>query len=238
LKHFYLKHVCLYWRWAFPKLVSYNRFVELIPQTLLALTAYLSRHLGKSSGIAFMDSTAIAVCENRRIPSHRVFTGIAKRTKTSVGWVYGFKLHLVVNTDGELLAFRFTAANVDDRRPVAGVTHHLCGKIYADKGYISKTLAATLKTRGIYLVTKVRKDMKPQELSDFDAVMLKKRRIIESVIGQLKHQSQLQHTRHRSLVNFQVNAVCALIAYTYQEKKPSVNLRALDAKKDSLVPVN
>jgi hypothetical protein len=106
LKHFYLKHVCLYWRWAFPKLVSYNRFVELIPQTLFALTAYLSRCFGKSSGIAFMDSTAIAVCENRRIPSHRVFTGIAERTKTSVGWVYGFKLHLVVNTDGELLAFR------------------------------------------------------------------------------------------------------------------------------------
>ena len=62
-----------------------------------------------------MDSTAIAVCENRRIPSHRVFTGIAQNAlKTSVGWVYGFKLHLVVNTDGELLAFRFTAANIDD----------------------------------------------------------------------------------------------------------------------------
>ena len=238
LKHFYLKHVCLYWRWAFPKLVSYNRFVELIPQTLFALTAYLSRCLGKSSGIAFMDSTAIAVCENRRIPSHRVFTGIAERTKTSVGWVYGFKLHLVVNTDGELLAFRFTAANVDDRRPVAGLTRHLSGKVYADKGYISKTLAATLKTRGIYLVTKVRKDIKPQELSDFDAVMLKKRMLIESVIEQLKHQSQLQHTRHRSLVNFQVNAVSALIAYTHKEKKPSVNLRALDEKKDSLVTVN
>ena len=185
-----------------------------------------------------MDSTVIAVCENRCIPSHRVFRGIAERTKTSVGWFYGFKLHLVVNTDGELLAFRFTAVNVDDRSRVAGVARHLSGKIYADKGYISKTLAETLKTRGIYLVTKVRKNMKPQELSDFDAVMLKKRIVIESVIGQLKHQSQLGHTRHRSLVNFQVNAVCALIAYTHQQKKPSVNLRALDAKKDSLVPVN
>ena len=80
--------------------------------------------------------------------------------------------------------------------------------------------------------------MKPQELSDFDAVMLKKRMLIESVIEQLKHQSQLQHTRHRSLVNFQVNAVCALIAYTHQEKKPSVNLRALDEKKVSLITVN
>ena len=80
--------------------------------------------------------------------------------------------------------------------------------------------------------------MKPQELSDFDAVMLKKRMLIESVIEHLKHQSQLEHTRHRSLVNFQVNAVSALIAYTHQEKKPSVNLRALDEKKDSLVTVN
>ena len=152
LKHFYQKHVCLYWRWAFPKLVSYNRFVELILETLLALTGYLSTRLGKSSGIAFIDSTSIAVCQNRRIQSHRVFSGIAERAKNSIGWFYGFKLHLVINEHGELLAFTFTSANIDDRHRVAQLTRHLCGKVYADKGYISEELSEILKTQGICLV--------------------------------------------------------------------------------------
>ena len=232
LKHFYQKHVCLYWRWAFPKLVSYNRFVELIPEVLLPLTVYLSRRMGKSTGIAFIDSTAMRVCENRRIPSHRVFQGIAERAKNSIGWFYGFKLHLVINTAGELLSVVFTPANIDDRRPVIKLTQHLSGNVYGDKGYISEPLAETLKTQGICLITKKRKNMKPQALSDFDAILLKKRMLIESVIDQLKNQCQLQHTRHRSLVNFQVNAVSALIAYTLREKKPSVNLRGLQDTND------
>ena len=238
LKHFYQKHVCLYWRWAFPNLVSYNRFVELIPESLLALTVYLSRRLGTCSGISFIDSTPIAVCQNRRIQSHRVFRGIAERARNSVGWFYGFKLHLVINEHGELLAFTFTPANVDDRHRVAQLTRHLSGKVYADKGYISEALSETLKTQGICLVYKVRKNMKTRPLSDFDAILLKKRMLIETVIDPLKNQCQLQHTRHRSLVNFQVNAVCALIAYTLQRKKPSVNLRALEETKDLPVLAN
>ena len=55
-------------------------------------------------------------------------------------------------------------------------------------------------------------------------MLLKKRMLIESVIKEIKTQTQLQHTRHRSFVNFQVNMVAALIAYTYLEKKPSLNL--------------
>ncbi len=79
---------------------------------------------------------------------------------------------------------------------------------------------------GIKLIYKVRKNMKPQPLSDFDALLLKKRMLIESVIKEIKTQTQLQHTRHRSFINFQVNIVAALIAYTYLEKKPSLNLQA------------
>ena len=113
LKHFYQKHVRLYWHWAFPKFVSYNRFVQLIPETLSALTGYLSKRMTKSNGIAFIDSTPLSVCENRRIASHRVFRGIAERAKNSIGWFYGFKLHLVINERSELLSVVFTPANID-----------------------------------------------------------------------------------------------------------------------------
>ena len=197
------------------------------------LTVYLAQQMGKSTGLAFIDSTILPVCENRRIPGHRVFQGIAERTRTSLGWFYGFKLHLIINEHGELLSAMFTPANVDDRIPVVKLTQHLSGNhLYADKGYISKDLAEVLKAEGVCLTTKVRKNMTAEPLSDFDTLMLKKRMLIETVIDQLKHQCHLQHTRHRSVVNFQVNAVSALIAYTHQEKKPSVNLRALQETKD------
>ena len=118
-KAYYTRHVQLHLRSEFPQLVSYSRFVELLPRVLVPLIVYLHTQLGQCSGISFIDSTALAVCKNARIGQHRVFTVDARRGKTSVGWFYGFKLHLVVNDRGELLAFCLTPGNVDDRRPVS-----------------------------------------------------------------------------------------------------------------------
>ena len=237
-KAYYQQHVCLYLRWAFPNLVSYNRFVELKKEVLEVAYVYLYTRFGNCSGISFIDSTPIVVCQNRRIATHRVFAEQATLSKNSLGWFYGFKLHLLINEDGELLCVDFTAANTDDRRPVAKLAERLFGKLYADKGYISEELRQTLRTQGVYLVYKVRKNMKsPKPLSSFDAKLLKKRMLIESVIKELKTQTQLQHTRHRSFINFQVNLVSALIAYTYLEKKPSLNLQESDEIRDSAVPL-
>ena len=233
-KDYYLKEVCLHLRWAFPNLVSYNRFVALMPETLLALSVYLYTRFGSCDGVSFMDSTRLPVCENRRIPRHRVFVEQADRGKTSLGWFYGFKLHLLINTQGDLLGAELTPGNIDDRVPVEKLTQSVFGKLYADKGYISKELRQTLKTQDVDLIYKVRKNMKPQPLSTYDEVMLKKRMLIETVIGQLKSQTQLQHTRHRSFLNFQVNILSALIAYTYLEKKPTLKLRVIDEIKDRL----
>ena len=105
-------------------------------------------------------------------------------------------------------------------------------QLYGDRGYISKALREALGSQGISLIYKVRKNMQPLPLSETDTVLLKKRMLIESVIKELKNQTQLQHTRHRSFVNFQVNVVSALIAYTYLEKKPSLNLREPQEIKD------
>ena len=224
-KHYYQRHVCMYLRWAFPQVVSYNRFVELMSEALVPLCAYLRTRKGACSGISFIDSMPIAVCHNRRIHSHQVFDETAKRGKNSVGWFYGFKLHLIVNDCGELLAIQLTTGNVDDRTPVPKMVKDLFGKLFGDKGYISQPLFDLLFDGGIQLVTKIRKNMENKLMPIFDKLMLRKRAIIETIYDQLKNISQVEHTRHRSGFNFLVNIVSALIAYTYQEKKPSLNIR-------------
>lgn len=224
-KHYYQRHVCVYLRWAFPRLVSYNRFVELMSDALLPLCAYLKTRKGQCSGISFIDSMPIAVCHNRRIPSHRVFAETAQRGKNSVGWFYGFKLHLVVNDCGEILAVQLTPGNTDDRVPVPKLVEDLFGKLFGDKGYISQQLFDLLYADGVQLVTKIRKNMKNKLMPVWDKLMLRKRAIIESVYDQLLNISQIEHTRHRSGFNFLVNVVSALIAYTHQEKKPSLHIR-------------
>ena len=238
LKHFYLKHVCVYWGDEFPHLVSYSRFVQLQSEVLTLLVSYLSTTLGDCSGVSFVDSTRLRVCDNRRISSHRVFADVAECSKTSMGWFYGFKLHLAINEKGEVLDVALTPGNIDDRKPLRKFAERLHGSLYADRGYISKDLREALGAQGVNLVYKVRKNMKPLPLSVSDEVLLKKRMLIESVIRELKTQMQVEHTRHRSFVNFQVNVFSALIAYQLLENKPSLNFSELQQNNDLPVIFN
>ena len=233
-KDYYTNSVCQHLRPEFPNLVSYNRFVELMATALLPLCAFLHTRKGKSLGIAFVDATSIAVCHNRRIASHKVFRNFARRGKTSVDWFYGFKLHLVINDQGELLGFQLTPGNIDDRLPVPQLVKGLTGKLFGDKGYVSQRLQELLLGQGVELITKLKKGMKEKLLSVWDKLMLRKRALIETVNDQLKNICQIEHTRHRSPVNFLVNLVAGLIAYTYREKLPSLNIRV---KELALLPV-
>ena len=208
----------------FPHLVTYHRFVELMPSVLIPLLAYFQHCKGSCSGIAFVDATPIKVCHNLRISRHKVFEGVAERGKTSTGWFYGFKLHLVVNDRGELLAFNLTAGNVDDRKVVPQMAKSLFGKLFGDKGYISQKLFEQLFAQGLELITTIRKNMKNRLMVTTDKLLLRKRAIIETINDQLKNISQIEHTRHRSVGNFLVNLVSGLIAYCHQAKKPSLNL--------------
>jgi hypothetical protein len=224
-KHFYLDYVCIYWRDAFPALPSYQRFIEWMPSTLLPLCAYLKRCFGTCTGISFIDATSLKVCHNRRIPSHRVFKDLAARGKTSVDWFFGFKLHLVVNEQGELLNVQITPGNVDDRTPVPDLLQSLFGKVFADRGYVSKPLAhKLLQEFGIEFFAKPKRNMKNQLMRLTDKLLARKRSIIETIIDQLKNISQIEHSRHRSPVNFAVNLLSGLIAYCHQPKKPSLHL--------------
>ena len=224
-KTFYMQQVLKQMTGAFPHLVSYNRFVELQREALVPLWCYLHTRFGDCTGIAFVDATTLRVCHNLRIPQHKVFWDSARRGQSSMGWFYGFKLHLVINDCGELLGCYLTPGNVDDRRSVPRMVKDLWGRLFGDKGYISQALAALLQAQNLRLVTKLRKNMKNKFLSLSDKLLLRKRALIETVNDQLKNISQIEHTRHRSLWNFLGNVAAGLIAYTWREKKPSLNIR-------------
>ncbi len=211
-------------RAEFPGLLSYGRFVELMPTVLGPLCAYLQHRFGCCTGFSFIDSTAITVCGNKRIRRHRVLKDSARRGKTTMGWFYGFKLHLIINECGELLATQLTPGNVDDRQPVPGLAKRLTGKLFGDKGYISAELFETLWDQSLQLVTSIRRNMQNKLMPLMDKILLRKRSLIETVNDQLKNIAQIEHTRHRSPVNFMVNLVAALISYTHQPKKPSLRM--------------
>jgi len=225
-KAYYTQYVQVHLRGEFPKLVSYHRFVEIMPTVLVPLCAYLREQYGQCSGISYIDSTTLAVCDNKRIPSHRVFEDLARHGKNSLGWFYGFKLHVVANDCGELLACCLTPGNVDDRLPVPSLAKSLFGKLFGDKGYLSQALFDQLfNQHSLQLITKLRKNMKNRLMLLEDKILLRHRAIIESINDQLKNISQIEHTRHRSPLNFLVNLFAGLIAYCLQPKKPSLNLR-------------
>ena len=223
-KDFYTLEVLPRWRSAFPKLVSYTRFVELMPWSLMTLCCFLRTRRGELTGIQFIDSTSIEVCHRCRAHCHQVFADLVGWSKDAIEWHYGFKLHLIVNDQGELLAVTLTPGNTDDRVPVPDLTQDLFGKLFGDKGYISQALFEQLYARGLELVTRRKKNMKNRLMSLMDKILLRKRAIIESVNDQLKNISQIEHSRHRSVFNFLVNLLAGLVAYTYQPKKPSLDL--------------
>jgi hypothetical protein len=221
-KTFYRNYVIPYLLQQFPNLVSYNRFVELKAKAILSLAAYLKSRFGICSGITYIDSTPIQVCKPKRMSRHHTFKNIAKKGKSTIGWFFGFKAHILINENGELLGAQLTPGNVDDRAPVREMTENISGNVYADKGYICKKLTEDLIKRGLNLITAVKKNMKAKLLSMVDKILLRKRSVIETVNDQLKNISNLEHSRHRSLKNFIVNFLCSLIAYTHQDKKPSI----------------
>ncbi|MEH2175132.1 MAG: IS982 family transposase [Nostoc sp.] len=230
-KEFYTLHVLQSWRGAFPNLVSYTRFVELMPslrdaarRCLMLLCCFLHTITGEITGISFIDSTPINVCHNCRAHAHKVFKGLVKWGKNSVGWHNGSKLHLIINDQGELLAFKLTPANVDDRKPVPEMTQDLIGKLFGDRGYVSQKLFEELYERGLELITKSKKNMKNRLVKLIDKILLRKRAVIESVNDHLKNMCQIEHSRHRSVFNFLVNLMAGLAAYTYLPKKPSIDI--------------
>jgi hypothetical protein len=237
MKHFYLHYVKVHMGHLFPDTVSYNRFVELMQSASLPMAIFLKTCcLGDGTGIAFIDSTPVRVCRNKRIKRNRVFKGIAQVGKSTMGYFFGFKLHLVINDRGELLNFVITQANVDDREPLKNkkFVNSLKGKLYADKGYISKELAELLFVDGLHLITNIRNNMKNVLMEMRDKILLRKRSVIETVNDELKNMCQIEHSRHRSFGNFITNLISGLIAYTFFPKKPAIKYETVKTNQIAL----
>ncbi|UUV20215.1 IS982 family transposase [Paenimyroides aestuarii] len=229
-KHFYIFYIQKHMQAEFPKTVSYNRFTELMQSNILPLTMFLKTCcMGNCTGISFVDSTPVRVCKNKRIKNNKVFKDIATVGKSTMGWFYGFKLHLIINEKGEILSFTITQANVDDREPLKneGFLKGIFGKLFADKGYISKKIADILFVDGVHLITQLKNNMKNCLMTLSDKILLRKRSVIETVNDELKNMCQIEHSRHRSIGNFLTNLISGLIAYSFFPKKPSIQYNEL-----------
>lgn len=227
-KAFYKEMVSVYWTDMFPELVSYERFNAIQHKVMIPLMIYLKNYgLGRSRGINFVDSTTIKVCHIKREKQHKVFNGYAAKGKGTLGWFFGFKLHIIINDKGEILSFYLTKGNVDDRNMnvMSSLTQSVFGKLFGDRGYISQKLADFLWNDGVHLIYKRKKNMKKQNLSDTDKILLRKRSLIESVNDELKNICSIEHTRHRSMKGFLINMISGLIAYQFLPKKPSLNIK-------------
>jgi len=224
-KHFYQHYISVHMKDYFPGLVSYNRFIELSHRCAVAFMVFMHYCCrGECTGISFIDSTVLRVCHNKRIRRNKVFKGIAQIGKSSMGWFFGFKLHLIINDKGEIQSFYLSKGNVDDRnaKAITSMTKNLFGKLFGDKGYISKALSDMLFGNGIQLITAVRRNMKSKALSNEERLLLRKRSVIETVNDELKNICQVEHTRHRSMNGFLLNIMGAIAAYSFFPKKPSI----------------
>lgn len=223
-KHYYECVIQKILKSYFPRTYSYCRFVNLMKQLNFSLFAFLSAcRLSFTTQGNFVDATKLVVCHNKRIPGHKVFAGIAKRGKSSTGWFFGFKLHAVINQFGQLVIFRITPGNIADNdiNLLESLTERLQGFLYGDAGYLS-SIAKKLKIRGLELITKVRNNMKEQELTPEQRHYLRHRGLIESVFNLMKNHCDIEHSRHRSVKNFFIHLWGGLIAYTFMDSSPTM----------------
>jgi hypothetical protein len=220
VKAFYEGIVLALLRPAFPKAPCYARFIALTNPVWVPLTVFLLTRRGRRTGIYSIDSTPLAICHNRRIGRHEVFADLAARGKTSLGWFFGFKLHLVFNHERQIVALKLAPGNVNDTTPVPDLTQDLIGKLFGDKGYVGKDLAQSLLRRGLALMTRVRRNMKQLPVSFLDKALLNARNIVETIIGHIKEFSSLRLPKHRSVFDAFTHIIATVVAYQINPLPP------------------
>lgn len=233
-KAYYMHYVCQDLRRDFPDLVCYDRFVALIPRTLIPMMLYLADRCSRSlrTGIYYVDSTPLAVCHPKRAHQHRTMKSFASWGKTSVGWFYGLKVHLLINHLGQIVQVRITSGSTHDAnlRVLYQLTHDLVGWVFGDKGYLLNTDKKDFLERDgeLIIAAKPRKGMAKADWPLAAKRYAKKRGLVETVIGQTKAVCNMEHTRHRSEVNAFVNVYASLVAYSFYDRKPRAKVDISD----------
>jgi hypothetical protein len=223
-KYFYNSYLQLY-KSEFLRMPSYERFITLMPRVLYLLTILFCCILRKCSKVAYIDSTSLNVCHGKRIKSNKVFKGLAKIGKSTKGWFFGFKLHIIIDEKGNLMNAKLTKGNADDRYVVPQMTADMTGFLFADKGYISRELFLRLLARGLKLITGIKNNMKNVLMPLHEKLLLRKRSLVETVFDYLKNKFMLEHSRHRSFINMLVHIISTLIAYQLKPSKPSASMK-------------
>ncbi len=217
-KNYYLYYLSHKYRNHF-KLPTYGRIVQLWPRLIVPLALLMQMLRGEDTGTYFIDSTKLSICHIKRTSSNKVFGKIAKIGMSSYGWFMGFKLHLIINHRGEIMALKITKGNASDVSVVESLSKNLSGKLFGEKGYISKKVFESLYSRGLRLITSIRKDMKIHLLGLQDKMTLRKRSLIEAVFNVLKNSMHLEHTRHRSPVNYLVHVMPCIVGYAIKKSQ-------------------
>jgi hypothetical protein len=216
-KTFYTAFLQQYWTPYFPNLPSYNRFVELMRRSIFPLTLFTQLKSGKKTGIYYIDSSCLPVCHLKRSRRHKTLDAVAEYGKTSVGWFFGLKIHVVINHHGELIAFKISKGNRHDSAAAQSLLEPLRGLAFGDKGYISKKLFEVLMKKGLKLITRKRKNMKEKlQLNHYEQQLLNQRGLIETVFNCIKNKYHVWHTRHRSIINALTHLMAALAAYVIE----------------------
>lgn len=224
-KNYYLYYLPHKYKGYF-NLPCYSRIVQLWPRLILPLSIMLQLLRGEDTGTYFIDSTKLSICHAKRTSSNRVFGKIAKVGMSSYGWFMGFKLHLIINNKAEIIAIKITKANRTDLSVLESITQKITGKVFGDKAYICKELWFKLYSRNLRMITNIRKDMKNYLLELEDKAMLWKRVLIESVFNILKNRMNLEHTRHRSPVNFLVHILACVTSYAITKSHTKLDVLA------------
>lgn len=210
----------------FPKAPDYKVFLGYTKMSLELMHLWLLFKIAGSQKreTYFIDAKKLEVCHLKRAHQHQVFKDIAHKGKTSTGWFYGLKIHLVINDLGEIMAFEITPGNVADNNQelLKRLLNDLQGVCVGDKGYQS-ALFEYFYQRSLHLVVKPKKNTKNKAPEQAQLVKLsRKRALIESVFDILSSVLDIEHSRHRSSVNGFVNILSSLVAYQYREQKPSL----------------
>lgn len=219
--HVVQKHLQSY----FPGLVSYNRFIELIPRSLLPLWLFVNTsRTGQETGFYYGDSKKMPVCDNLRIKRNKVFKDVAGRGKSSTGWFYGLKLFLIINQFGQVMRCILSPANIADNNitMMRRMFNKLKGFVFADKGFISQQAFEEFYQQGLKIVTTIKRNMKNKLMITTEKLALKKRNLIECVNDLLMTICDIDHTRHRSPLNAISHALAGVTAYSYLDKLPSI----------------
>lgn len=212
-KNYYLHFLPSKYKGYF-QLVGYSRIIQLMPRLILPLSIIMQCLFGEETGIYYIDSTKLQICHGKRTKGNKVFKNIAKIGRSSYGWFMGFKLHIIINNKGDIMAVKITKGNKSDLSVAAGLAKGLAGALYGDKGYISKKLFEELFASGLKIFTTIRKDMKNHLFSNTDKILLRKRSLIESVFNVLKNSMNLEHSRHRSPANFIVHIIACITSFS------------------------